>query len=296
VFGTAHWLPWLRISWYYSAPPRKFRDSSSIRPRQLPSKSFITIVCVSSLHATLHSPNTEEASLQDRVEKSANLFPWILMEKETADPGTASEIYSRPFFPDRLNHGHLGNSENSMVNATFVHSWRSDRGGANLCIVEPYAFFALYSVKYYIPTATLSSPLSAVDLNNNFTRTGWRNSKCRLPGAMASTAHLAGCCSLSHSSSRLLSACGSSRCPPAHCSPTLHNHTAGAWGTELPSFTLLKKHELSRSSSSSCSCSSSSSSSSSSSRRSSNSSSSSSSVGFDVLTAAAMNVTIFWDM
>lgn len=47
------------------------------------------------------------------------------------------------------------------------------------------------------------SPLSGAKLNDNFTRTGWCNPKCRLPGATARTAHLAALSLAYHGSSSL---------------------------------------------------------------------------------------------
>ena len=83
------------------------------------------------------------------------------------------------------------------------------------------------------------SPLSGVKLNNNFTRTGWCNPKCRLPGAMARTAHLAVLSLAYHGTSSLGMR---QQLPSGACFLTLHNLTAGRQRT-LNLF-LVNEHEL----------------------------------------------------
>ena len=83
------------------------------------------------------------------------------------------------------------------------------------------------------------SPLSGVKLNNNFTRTGWCNPKCRLPGAMARTAHLAVLSLAYHGTSSL----GMRQQVPSGARfLTLHNLTAGRQRTL--NLLLVNKHEL----------------------------------------------------
>ena len=126
---------------------------------------------------------------RSQVQSSLRKIPWILWHNSTWNAGVYFQVYVRvaqkggiPTIQifQRSKFGYRG----AFCRDKILHS---------LCIRMTITQWLLRFL----------SPLSGVKLNNNFTRTGWCNPKCRLPGAMARTAHLAALSLAYHGSSSL---------------------------------------------------------------------------------------------